>query len=442
MSQITSEPNTLLAQRAHAPIENLQSNAESILEKRQEFSGCLKRNEFDGGVWKCRKTPWGSPAGEEWSIHDQREFRSWIEKQFGWSPSDALLTNAVEVVAHRSRFHPVEDYLTSLLWDGIPRLNSWLSLHLGAKDTPYTQAVGRKFLISAVARIMIPGCKADYVLTLEGPQGIGKSSTFRTLMPNPSWFRDTPLDLHNKDSYLGLKGAWIIEFAELESMNRAAVARIKVYITSATDVYRPPYQKAVITHPRQCVFVATTNESDYLKDSTGGRRFWPVRCGNDQIDLPGIENGRDQLWAEAFAAFRAGESWYLGKTEEQLAKAEQEARREPDHLEDQIRTIVEYRDFVTIEDLLNQVCHSRESMNVRGALAKRLAKTLTDVLGWTKVRQYRGGRRVWGYMSASGQEVPSLDESENDAQYEGENASGRSGRLAESCSSPLDDDFE
>ena len=175
-------------------------------------------------------------------------------------------------------------YLQGLLWDGVERLDRWLSTYLGAEDTDYSRAVGSRWLISAVARIFQPGAKADCCLILEGPQGIRKSTALRTIAGE--YFTDELADLGSKDAAMQTRGVWIIELSELDNLSHAEVARIKAFMSRTTDRFRPPYGMRLVESPRQCVFAGTVNHGTYLRDETGGRRFWPVVCG--RIDVEGL----------------------------------------------------------------------------------------------------------------------------------------------------------
>jgi predicted P-loop ATPase len=225
------------------------------------------------------------------------------------------------VVAQDTPYHPVREYLKALKWDGTPRLQIWLAEYLGAEADPvYLAAVGRKFLISAVARVIQPGCQVDHMLVLEGPQDLGKSRTARALARYPEWFTDDMPDIHDKDAALQLSGRWIVELAELAALRRSELEGMKAFITRPVDVFRPPYARRTVGVPRQSVFVGTTNEAHYLRDPTGNRRFWPVPCS--LIDIDALECDRDQLWAEALHALHAGEAWHLTREETALANAE------------------------------------------------------------------------------------------------------------------------
>lgn len=220
---------------------------------------------------------------------------------------------AAELVAVKHSFHPVRNYLNALAWDGTPRLDTWLSYYLGVERLnakapiggDYVDAIGRMFLISAVARIFEPGCQCDYALVLEGEQGNLKSSAC-TVLGGP-WFSDHLPDLHanEKDVSQHLNGKWIIEIPELSALLKADAAAIKSFISRRVERYRRSYGRRDMFEPRQCIFIGTTNEATYLRDPTGGRRFWPVKVLS--VDLAALRHDRDQLWVEAVHRYRQGE---------------------------------------------------------------------------------------------------------------------------------------
>lgn len=307
------------------------ANAIIALRHAPEWQGVLAYNEFSSATVSLKPTPWGSPPGP-WTDHEDRLAANWLQHA-GIMVGIDVTAEAVQAAARDAAFHPVRDYLNSLAWDGEPRAAGWLTTWLGVAPTRYSAAVGGRWLISAVARIFQPGCKADCCLILEGLQGTQKSTALETI--SSPWFTDEIADLGSKDASMQTMGAWLIEIAELDSMSRAEVSRIKGFMSRATDRFRPPYGRRLITAPRQCVFAGSVNPETYLRDETGNRRFWPVACNS--IDIPGLAQSRDQLWAEALTLYREGAKWWLDSSElNQDAATEQEARLDRDIWEDLI----------------------------------------------------------------------------------------------------------
>ncbi len=237
--------------------------------------------------------------------------------------------------AKENAFHPVRDYLRSLKWDGTARLDHWMHVTLGAADTPFIRAVGRKTLIAAVARAFKPGCKVDTVLVLEGPQGLKKSTAIATLFGEDHTAESVNLfDQHNK-MVMAMMGAWCVELAEFIAIAKRDQNTVKGMLSMRSDRVVLPYAKMASDHPRQCIFFGTINpgESGYLTDSTGNRRYWPVEVCKADIAL--IAERRDQIWAEAYKAFQSGEDWWLSDAEEALAQV-QVAERETYDVWDEI----------------------------------------------------------------------------------------------------------
>lgn len=327
----TGEPRPVLANAIHA------------LRHAPEWEGVLWHNEFATATTARKPPPWIADRTNwqdtPWSDRDDLLVADWMQRHDIMVPA-SVAGQAVEAVARDRPFHPVREYLDGLRWDCVPRLDTWLSVHLGAADTPYIRAVGPRWLISAVARIYNPGAQADCALILEGPQGIRKSSALRIL--GQPWFTDRLSDLGSKDAAMETKGVWIIEIAELDTMSRAEVGTIKAFISRTGDRFRPPYGKRLVDLPRQCVFAGSVNpEGGYLKDATGGRRFWPVVCG--AIDMAALERDRDQLWAEARQHFRSGAPWWLENRDLEALAAEQQADRySGDAWDEPIRTHLDY----------------------------------------------------------------------------------------------------
>jgi hypothetical protein len=348
---------------------------------------------------------------------DVTRVAAWLvaQRALGWdlAPKSHQIEAAIEVVCQRVRVDGVQDYLRALKWDGAPRLNAMGPTYFGTEDTAYTRAVFSKWMISAVARARDPGCKADHVLVLEGGQGIGKSTALRVLAGD-RWFGDTMPAKLERDAHEYCIGPWIIELAELEHMRKSELNQLKAFITLQESDYRAAYGRRKQGHPRRCVFAATTNESAYLNDPTGARRWWPVTCST--INLEALRLDRDQLWAEAVARLRAGEKWHLEDPEERAqAEEQQQRRRAVDPWAEHIARFVGTRKTVTVGDVLDYLGQGPESAGwgsftrPAGASggksrlqhdqrsAQRVAAVLAE-LGWVRRQLRVNGARVWVYV--------------------------------------------
>jgi hypothetical protein len=301
-------------------------------------------------------------------------------------PATATIHEAINYYARLHPFNPVTDYLNSLQWDGLPRLDHWLATYCGAMQSEWTALIGRKVLIAMVARAMEPGCKVDTVLILEGAQGIGKSTAFE-ILAGSEHFTDDLDGMQEKDDKMALMGRWVVEIGELSAMRRNEVDQVKRFIARKDDKFRLPFARNVSSNPRTCIFIGTTNSDEYLKDETGNRRFWPVRCS--RIDLDGLRRDRDMLLAEAAHRYRSNERWWLEGAENELAAIEQDARTEAHDWEAIIAEHIAQRHGVpfTTEDVIGWVGYSKASLN--DPKITRPIKRIMTRLGFKKSRPRR-----------------------------------------------------
>ena len=386
--------------------ERNEANVIIALSSDEAFAGAIAFDAFAQQIVVCRPLPWdtcGTSYPRPWDDNDEVRTAEWLQRR-GVNVTPLVAGRAVGAVAGEHRIHPVRDWLDGLRWDGTPRLEHWTSTYLGAEPTALHHTIGALWMISAVARIYRPGVKADHMLILEGPQGTRKSTALKVLA-GEAWFTDELPELGSKDAAIQLQGVWIVEVAELDAIGRAEVSRIKAFVTRTTDRFRPPYGRHTVEVPRQCVFAGTVNPDTYLRDETGNRRFWPLRCGT--IDIAALARERDQLWAEAVARYREGAIWWLDDpTLIQAAGEAQQERFQADAWDAKID---------------RWLCHERTRVNYGSAgfddwreIEVERATPLTDVsvgelleqaIGieparWTKADQMRVG----GYLKASGWE--------------------------------------
>lgn len=266
--------------------------------------------------------------------HDTGRIRELIELNLEDADGDPIEPGAGDVekaviqIAHEKCIHPVRDYLNGLKWDGVQRIEAVAEEILNIARTELTQKLIRYWFIGAAKRPLHPGCKMDSVLVLQGKQYKGKSTFFSTLAGPPEWFSDDRIDIENRDSLMLMQSVWIVEWAELATMKRAKdVEALKQFISSKTNKFRLPYGRTIVERPRHSVIVGTTNPTQFLNDPTGNRRFWPIQIGTT-INLPLLAEWRDQLWAEAVVAVRAGERYWLDEAEDQALTIAQRPHEE------------------------------------------------------------------------------------------------------------------
>jgi putative DNA primase/helicase len=394
----------------------IAANAVTILRHDDRWSDVIGYNEFLDAVETRRAPPWDAvdaPAAlraGEWSEADTARAQNWLSRNYEIDLGAVAVEAAVIVAAEQNKFHPVRDWLGALTWDQTPRVAKLFAVYFGAEDTDYHRGVSTRFMISAVARVYRPGSKVDTVPILEGAQGIGKSTAIRALASDP-WFSDTPMDLGSKDAYQSLRGKWIPELGELSALSRSDAERAKNFLSATFDTYRPSFGRRTRDFPRQCVFVGSTNQSEYLRDVTGNRRFWPVLCG--AIDVAGIRRDRDQLWAEAVVRFNAGEAWHVDSSDfAQLAEDEQDDRfvedpwREP--IESWASNPLRAGNGITVNEVLADALKIQRADWSKG-LQDRVSAVLKRI-GWERGKQTREGAervRRWHQLEKNSKPVTS-----------------------------------
>lgn len=305
--------------------ENSATNINLIVQNDKFLKNAFKLNIFDNKRYILKSVPWRKITREEpMRDVDYSGVRNYIECVYGIVSSQKI-DDAIALDVEKHQYHPIRDYINSLTWDGVPRVDTLLIDYFGATDNKYTRAAIRKALCAAVARVFEPGTKYDMVLVLVGKQSTYKSTFIRKLGVN--WFSDTFSTFQGKESFEQLQGAWLIEMAELSGLKKAEVESVKQYISKCEDMFRPAYGRTVETYKRQCVFFGTTNDTDFLHDSTGNRRFNPVDVREENAtksvknDLTRYEV--DQIWAETYQIYLQGETLYFDDEEDALAKSRQ-----------------------------------------------------------------------------------------------------------------------
>jgi hypothetical protein len=382
--------------------------AYATLANEQEWQGVLAYDELAGIVMLTKpipgtKTPKSTFKHREFSDVDNSHATRWFNKNGFPRATKAVVMDAIVAAAHENIISPVRHYLEDLVWDGVARLERLFVTYFGAQDTEFNRAVGKAWAISAVARALDPGCKADHVPVLEGAQGAGKSTALR-ILAGDTWFHDSLGDLASKDAAAALRGKWIIELPELAAMRRTDIESTKAFLSRTTERYRPPYGRAEVIEPRRCVFVGTTNRQDWSADATGGRRFWPVVVGS--VASEDLKRDRDQLWAEAVTLYRKGERWWLDREMEKSAAALVMDRSEDDPWAAEVLSYAERAaanaSEVFAREILDQLGIERDRQTKRDA--KRVGEILSRA-GWVRGNKASRGqfRGLIPFQKASSQ---------------------------------------
>lgn len=313
----------------------------------------------------------------DWCDADDVNLTLYMQRDIGLTRiGREVISQAVMATAFRDVRHCVRDWLDTLRHDGTPRIDNFFEDHFGSAGNDYMRSVSRNFWLSMVARAYQPGCKVDNVVVLEGAQGRRKSSALDVIAG--AWFTEQHESATNVKAFAEiLQGKLLIEISEMESFSRAEVNRVKQVISCRADRYRPSYGRYALDHPRQCIMVASTNRDDWNKDETGARRFWPVRCRGD-IQVDAIRENREQLFAEAVARYKAGETWW--EMPEQATRSEQRKRYDADPWLEPISSYLLGVADVTVNEILLG-CLKLEMGKVGRSEQMRVAACLR-VLGW------------------------------------------------------------
>lgn len=377
--------------------ENILMAVQHCFPGRLRFNSWVGRKEFKGndGVWVTL------------TDYHHMLVRSEIQKEFSDDAirkvSATAAQLAVDQCCFENEYDEVREYFKALkgTWDGTPRLATWINNTYGTPDDVYHRAVGANFLKGMVKRALYPGTKFDYVLVLEGPQGIGKSTSLSVLGGN--WHTETTISPDNKDFYMALQGHLIVEFSEGETLSRSEVKQLKAVISATKDTFRPPYGRETLDFPRRCVFAMTTNQNEYLKDETGNRRWLPVECKD--VNIEWLKENRDQLFAEALARVEAGETIHEFPREETIQAQAARMVEDPDtekvfdwyflkiresEREEGISTEQAFQGIQPVQGLNYNKMNRAEQM--------RIGSILRNTLCLERKKIWNNGTTVWRYV--------------------------------------------
>jgi predicted P-loop ATPase len=335
-------------------------------------------------------TCYGSDGRREWSDIDDTELAQYFQRELGFQRmTKECVGQGIRLFAHKHKRNEPKDWFETLKWDETERLPKFFHTYFGADHNIYTQQAGMNFWVGMVARVYRPGCKLDNMIVLEGPQGLGKSRSMETI--GGPWYCEASESAQSKDFYMVLQGKLLVEIAELDSFGKADVTRIKQTISCPKDRYRAPYDTHPKDHYRQSIFVGTTNEQSYLKDTTGGRRFWPMFCRKIKND--DLARDREQLFAEAVLHYKQKDEWWLMPQQETLDQ--QDRRQHIDEWEHVIAAFLDRRVEITaieiaVECLKIEIGRFDKPTQMRvGAILKHLK--------WERGKAWREGKTasIW-----------------------------------------------
>ena len=367
------------------------------------LKGLIKKNDFSQLLERTKDAPWGRPAGE-WDEEDDLMLGEYLLRTYRLGiKGKGTLRDGVLMAARLSKYNPIHDWIKAEAWDGVDRIEHWLVDVYGVEDRPYTRLVGKCFMMGLVKRAMQPGCKFDYMLILKGEQGLAKSTAFRALaFP---YFTDNAIRVGDKDSLMAMQLAWIVESAELESLNKSETTLIKQFLSAQEDWYRPPYGGQMRKQPRHSVNVGTTNADTFLKDATGDRRFWPLEVRS--VNVEALMAMRSQLLAEALHRVNAGERYWPTREEErELVFPEQAPFKRVDEWENVLDEYVNDtnrpsinemaridRDFFPSTEIYDKALNIKaDRIDGNGQMDTRIVNAM-KALGFERYRETTGKRR-------------------------------------------------
>jgi len=354
-----------------------------IFTKNPMLNGVLRYDEFKNRIDVTKNSVKITPG--RFTDTNEAELLHYLSREFGIEANSRVFSSALITSAKENKFHEVRDFLNGLRgkWDENERLKDFIVNAYSPEksiDPEYLSLIGTKFLIGAVARPMKPGCKVDNLLILEGPQGIKKSTSINELFYG--YVNDMLSHIGDKDSLMALIGQWVIEIAELQGFSQSEDTKLKSFFSTSVDNYRPAYGRSVEAFERQCVFIGTTNQTEYFKDHTGNRRYWPVRCTT--VNLQYIKENREQLFAEALHRYENNEKWWPEtKRENDLLRVEQDKRLRIDPWQYLIEDFVTKRSFDWIQG--NEIlidCIGKSPQTIQKTADQMRIGAIMQSMGW------------------------------------------------------------
>ncbi len=396
------------------------SHIRRIFSEHPDWVDVIRYDTYLGELVKHNAAPWGG-ANSTWTDIDTNRAKCWLSDKFGCTYSTSSLEEVLSVIGHDNQFHSLQHEIINFKWDGVPRIHDWVCRYLLASESDYHKEVGQKFIISAIARAIEPGCKADHVLILEGPTGARKSTAIEVLAGS-NHFSDSPIDLNSVFAPAQLQGVWFYELSERTLFQAFSNQRTKHFLSQKEDHYSPKNIRRKIRQKRGNVFTSTSNDSVYLNDPTGDRRIWPVSTGRDlKIDL--IARDRENIFGEAYHYYKlfvdngrqlgpySQYQWWLDDEYESLARKEQEKRYLPDSWEETIsewmskneRKILE-KGYITTSEIMIKALKIKPGRFERKDEMK-ISTILTSRFSWRKGERLRTAQgRVYPYYPPNGEE--------------------------------------